>query len=285
MTHFFSPMFDKKIKFSLFAFILALPVVVIAAANWDIAILTKVWKYEQRHQELELYGEFQDLLDEKRDNPSMKIFANASFDNFEGGNNISDTSNDTIDNDSENESADTNEENDSELKENTDNEEVALDEESSDCQTIKDQVAATRIDNSAGHIEGQENFAAEVICLVNEFRTENGLEPYKWNLTLQQLAEAHSEDMGKNIKDISHISSDGKGITERIEASGYNYMAAGENVALGDTSPTEVMESWKNSPLHRGNMLDKDFKEIGVGFYVDEEGSVYWAQVFGAQFE
>ena len=56
----------------------------------------------------------------------------------------------------------------------------------------------------------------------------------------------------------------------------------GENIAYGQNSPEDVMNSWMNSSGHRANILNAEFEEIGVGCYV--KGSrKYWVQLFGTQ--
>ena len=54
----------------------------------------------------------------------------------------------------------------------------------------------------------------------------------------------------------------------------------GENIAYGQTSPEMVMDSWMNSPGHRANILNGNYKYIGVGHYVDGTGTNYWVQLF-----
>lgn len=228
-------------KYLVCIILFCIPVLVLAVSQWEIPILTKVWKYEETQPALALYDEFQSLLDQKRQNPQMLIFK----------------------------------------KQNTENDQ---DLGQTDCNFIRSQVAKTRVDHSLTMLPGQENFAADVICLVNEKRIESGLEPYLWNQELQRLAEEHAEDMGANLKDISHISSEGKDITARMEAVSYNYSLAGENVASQMSSPDEVMTQWMNSNLHRSNILDSEFEDIGVGVYTDQDGVVYWTQIFGTEF-
>ncbi|MGL5944276.1 MAG: CAP domain-containing protein [Waterburya sp.] len=57
---------------------------------------------------------------------------------------------------------------------------------------------------------------------------------------------------------------------------GYQYSNLGENVAQGQTTPTDVLDSWMNSSGHRENILNPNFTEIGVGYENN-----YWTQVFG----
>ena len=72
----------------------------------------------------------------------------------------------------------------------------------------------------------------------------------------------------------------------RIEAayrSEFNYntgRGAGENIAWGQRSPEEVMNGWMNSSGHRANILNPNFKNIGVAYYVGSNGRTYWTQLF-----
>ncbi len=63
-----------------------------------------------------------------------------------------------------------------------------------------------------------------------------------------------------------HTAPDGKTVSDLVAAQGYEYIKIGENLALGDfTSDADVVTAWMNSPGHRANILDTDFKQMGVG--------------------
>lgn len=72
----------------------------------------------------------------------------------------------------------------------------------------------------------------------------------------------------------------------RIEAAyrrecNYNSVRrAGENIAWGQRSPEEVMNGWMNGSGHRANILNPNFKNIGVAYYVGSNGRTYWTQLF-----
>lgn len=132
-------------------------------------------------------------------------------------------------------------------------------------------------------------FAEQVVALVNAERATAGCNPLTIQPQLNQAALAHSEDMALNDF-FSHTGSNGSSVTDRMEAAGYtNWTAAGENIAAGQTTPAEVMNSWMNSPGHRANILNCDFADIGVGYYFLENDTGtenwfhYWTQVFGSQ--
>ena len=78
----------------------------------------------------------------------------------------------------------------------------------------------------------------------------------------------------------AHVAPDG-GKAELLAADfGYEYIIIGENIAMGQRTPQEVMTAWMNSPGHRGNILSTAFTEIGVGVAKSKSGSYYWTQMF-----
>ncbi|OEJ62174.1 RNA polymerase [Streptomyces agglomeratus] len=124
------------------------------------------------------------------------------------------------------------------------------------------------------------SFAQQVTALVNTERAENGCGPVSQNSRLDTAAARHSADMA--ARDFfDHTNPDGAGPGERITAAGYGWSTYGENIARGQQTPAEVMESWMNSSGHRANILNCSFKEIGIGKH-EGSGGPWWTQVFGA---
>ncbi|MET9433252.1 sigma-70 family RNA polymerase sigma factor [Streptomyces sp. NPDC006551] len=122
--------------------------------------------------------------------------------------------------------------------------------------------------------------AQQVIDLANSERAEAGCGPLTANPLLAQAARRHSEDMA--ARDFfDHTDPDGDGPGERVTAAGYRWTTYGENIAKGQRTPAQVMDSWMNSPGHRANILNCSFEEIGIG--VHDDGGPYWTQVFGAR--
>jgi uncharacterized protein YkwD len=75
----------------------------------------------------------------------------------------------------------------------------------------------------------------------------------------------------------SHQSPDYGSPFEMMKQYGISYRTAGENIAKGQTTPSEVMQSWMNSSGHRQNILKSDFTHIGIGYC--EQGN-HWVQMF-----
>lgn len=127
--------------------------------------------------------------------------------------------------------------------------------------------------NDVNSIENQ------VIQLVNQERTARGISPLRANLQLSKVASHKSQDMIDNSY-FSHTSPIYGSPFNMMESFGISFIAAGENIALGQRSPKEVMNSWMNSPGHRANILSEAFTEIGVGYAKGANGRNYWTQMF-----
>jgi uncharacterized protein YkwD len=119
---------------------------------------------------------------------------------------------------------------------------------------------------------------------VNAERAKESLDPLSWCPALGRSATAHSVDMATN-KYFEHQSLDGREISDRAKAQGYDYRTVGENIAVGQRDVVEVMQGWMDSPGHRENILRPQFTHLGSGVATgDYKGfqSIYWTQNFGA---
>ncbi|KRQ87144.1 Chlorophenol reductase precursor [Caloramator mitchellensis] len=120
---------------------------------------------------------------------------------------------------------------------------------------------------------------SEVVRLVNIERAKVGLPALKENWQLSRIARYKSQDMiNKNY--FSHISPTYGSPFQMIESFGIKFSAAGENIAMGQRTPQEVMNAWMNSPGHRSNILNPTYTQIGVGLAKDKAGRCYWTQMF-----
>ncbi len=118
----------------------------------------------------------------------------------------------------------------------------------------------------------------EVIRLANEARAAAGVGPLTCDPTMTAVARAHSTDMC--MRDyFSHTGLDGRSPFDRMRDGGVRYSTAGENIAWGQRSASEVHTAWMNSSGHRRNILNGAFGRIGVG--LDPcGGRNYWTQIF-----
>lgn len=119
----------------------------------------------------------------------------------------------------------------------------------------------------------------EVIRLVNLERVNNGLQTLTYNWEAARVARIKSQDMIEK-KYFSHISPEYGSPFKMMEDFGLRFSAAAENIAKGQRTPAEVMNSWMNSPGHRANILSRSVTHIGVGAAKDANGTITWTQLF-----
>ncbi|MEU6180682.1 CAP domain-containing protein [Streptomyces coeruleorubidus] len=120
--------------------------------------------------------------------------------------------------------------------------------------------------------------AAQVLKLVNEERAQVGCSPVAANSALTELAQNYSEDMAARGF-FDHTDPDGRTPWDRAEKAGISNLG-GENIARGQADAAAVMDAWMNSPGHRANILNCDFKTLGVGVEFGS-GGPWWTQNFG----
>ena len=130
------------------------------------------------------------------------------------------------------------------------------------------------------------------LCLLNGERADRGLPPLAPNPKLATAATAYAQDLVDGSY-FSHTGRDGSNVLVRIRRVGYLPPNAdwrlGENLAWGTgalATPAAIMQAWMNSPGHRENILNADYREIGVGVVTgnpaktDGAGATY-ATAFG----
>jgi uncharacterized protein YkwD len=79
---------------------------------------------------------------------------------------------------------------------------------------------------------------------------------------------------------MSHTGSDDSKPVDRVKDAGYRYRRAGENIAFGRVTTSELMRGWMNSDVHKRNILG-NFSQIGVAAAIAEDGTTYWCVTFG----
>nr|WP_330404629.1 CAP domain-containing protein [Clostridioides difficile] len=127
-----------------------------------------------------------------------------------------------------------------------------------------------------------ENFSAyqkEVVDLVNVERAKAGLNPLTLDSSISNVATKKSQDMIDNNY-FSHNSPTYGSPFDMLKKFGISYKTAGENIAMGQKTPKEVVNAWMNSEGHRKNIMNPNFSKIGVGVAQKSGGSIYWTQIF-----
>jgi len=102
----------------------------------------------------------------------------------------------------------------------------------------------------------------KVVDETNAQRARYGLPPLVVDQRLVQSARTHTTWMTRS-RSLQHTS-----------------RPVAENIAMGQRSAPEVLNSWMNSSGHRANILNRGHRRIGVSAYRTPEGTVYWCQQF-----
>lgn len=136
--------------------------------------------------------------------------------------------------------------------------------------------------NTSGDEQPKEDLAEisyvkQVLKLVNAERKKAGLNELIWDDTVAAAAATRSIEIEKSF---SHTRPDGRTFGTAITDLGITYRGAGENIAWGQKTPETVMNAWMNSEGHRANILNPNFKKLGVGYRTNGQGTPYWTQLF-----
>ncbi|MBX4201235.1 hypothetical protein KW786_03925 [Candidatus Parcubacteria bacterium] len=123
----------------------------------------------------------------------------------------------------------------------------------------------------------------DLLVLLNHNRQAIGATPLVENSKLDEAARLKAQDMvAKGY--FAHQSPQGLTPWYWFRQAGYNYKYAGENLAVGFLDSTEVFTAWMNSPGHRANLDNPNYREVGTAILSGFQGnSTIVVQVFGSQ--
>lgn len=118
--------------------------------------------------------------------------------------------------------------------------------------------------------------ASEVVRLTNSARSQNGYAALVEDGALSEAAAVRAREIARSF---SHTRPSGASFSSALSESGVSYLRAGENIASGQKSASEVVNAWMNSPGHRANILNSSYSRIGSAS-VNINGTLYWVQLF-----
>lgn len=114
-----------------------------------------------------------------------------------------------------------------------------------------------------------------MLALINAERVKAGVSSLSLNSLLNNSAQSHAQYMAQS-KDFTHNTEDGLKFDTRIKNAGYTWWNLWK-YSWNQRSVADVMQSWMDSPGHKANILNKNFKHIGIWFK-----DYYWVQNFGS---
>ncbi len=103
---------------------------------------------------------------------------------------------------------------------------------------------------------------SEIVAQTNAQRARYGLRPLSVDPGLMGSAQQHCQWMARS-NSLQHTRA-----------------AVAENIAMGQSSASEAMNSWMNSSGHRANILGGGYSTIGVAAFTSSSGQVFWCQQF-----
>jgi uncharacterized protein YkwD len=130
------------------------------------------------------------------------------------------------------------------------------------------------------------------LTLVNRYREQNGAPVLQVSVALQKSSEWMSQDMARKNY-FSHTDSRGRNPFQRMAAFGYSHSPAAENIGAGKSRAEAALTQWKTACdpdaagactyAHRRNMLNPNYKVIGIGRAYDAGSKFgwYWTTDFG----
>ena len=111
---------------------------------------------------------------------------------------------------------------------------------------------------------------SQLLSQINLTRGRHGLRALRLSAPLTAAADQHSQSMAQKGY-FSHDSANGGSFFKRIASfytyRGYSNWSAGENLLYStpDIDPVGALRLWLNSPEHRANLLNRNWREIGLG--------------------
>ena len=132
-----------------------------------------------------------------------------------------------------------------------------------------------------------ENFDSEEIRkrhldYLNALRQERGLTNLQISNSLNSSAATHARDIFKQQR-AWNFGSDGSSPQKRAEVSGFKGVVTGENVSETYEGEFLVLQVWVKNSFSRSVLLNKEATHLGLGWYQQDNGKIWWVQVLGLQ--
>lgn len=122
---------------------------------------------------------------------------------------------------------------------------------------------------------------ARALALINGLRKKRGLPPVIADARLTKAAQTHSNWMAKNGRLSHRAGYIGGGLGAKMARVNYPTARAWENVAAGQASLEQAIDSWMKSSGHRKNMLSRGAVHIGIAaaHNPDVRYRTYWTLI------
>ena len=120
----------------------------------------------------------------------------------------------------------------------------------------------------------EESEMRSFVRLLNEYREQHGCAPLRWDERIAEVAQSHSEDMARRHY-FHHNSPEGRSPFDRLRSADVSFRGAAENIATGQLTGSQVLDSWLESPDHRRTIEECQYTHHGLGL-----SQTYWTHDF-----
>ena len=117
---------------------------------------------------------------------------------------------------------------------------------------------------------------------LNAIRQERGLTNLQISNSLNSSAATHARDIFKQQR-AWNFGSDGSSPQKRAEISGFKGVVTGENVSETYEGEFLVLQVWVKNSFSRSVLLNKEATHLGLGWFQQDNGKIWWVQVLGLQ--
>lgn len=115
---------------------------------------------------------------------------------------------------------------------------------------------------------------------INAFRASRSLPPVQLSSRLTAAAATHARDMSVQRR-AWHFGSDGTSPRDRAQRAGFVGTVLGENISESFDDEFEVFQSWLGDPVTRQVMLEPGANRLGIAWYQETNGKLWWVQLIG----
>ncbi|MEM7242928.1 MAG: CAP domain-containing protein [Pseudomonadota bacterium] len=127
---------------------------------------------------------------------------------------------------------------------------------------------------------GERKIAFRHLDAVNAIRSARGLRAVELDPTLVAVAKNHAADMSRQNRPW-HFGSDGSSPPERVSRSGFAGSFEGQNISETFEDDFSTLNAWMSDPLTSQVVLDPEANALGIGYFQESTGKIWWVQVMG----
>lgn len=124
-------------------------------------------------------------------------------------------------------------------------------------------------------ISGRAVDPASSLSMINQYRTNNGLQPLVWDPALARIAQEQSDDMGRS--DRVHSTADAQ-LPAQFAGAGIAYASYLANFTAGYRTFAEAFSGWRESKMHNATLLSPRATRVGLAttYAPNSKYKIFW---------